>query len=74
MTLVEGNAEIATELSDAFDSVFLGFVITPDNGEFLRLGLIFASAIMLILIGSMFLRYRNIKKDMLVIEQLAEEE
>lgn len=74
ITLVEGNSEIAAELSDAFDSIFLGFVITPDNSEFLRLGLIFSAVIMLTLLGSMFLRYQNLKKDMLVIEQLAEEE
>ncbi len=74
VTLVEGNPAISAELSDAFDSVFLGFVITPDNGEYLRLGLLFSLVIMLALLASMFLRYQNIKKDMLVIEQLAEEE
>lgn len=73
VTAVQGESDIAAELSDAFDTVFLGFVITPDNGEFLRLGLIFSAVIMLTLLGSMFLRYQNLKKDLLVIEQLAEE-
>ncbi len=73
VTIVDGNPDITAELSDAFDSVFLGFVITPDNSEFLYLGLAFSAIIILALIGSMALRYQNIKKDMLVIEQLAEE-
>ena len=73
VTMVDGNPDITAELSDAFDSVFLGFVITPDNSEFLYLGLAFSAIIMLILIGSMALRYQNIKKDLRVIEQLAED-
>lgn len=73
VTIVEGNPNITAELSDAFDSVFLGFVITPDNSEFLYLGLAFSAIIILALIGSMALRYQNIKKDLLVVEQLAEE-
>ena len=73
VTIVDGNPDITAELSDAFDSVFLGFVITPDNSEFLYLGLAFSAIIILTLIGSMALRYQNIKKDMLVVEQLAEE-
>lgn len=74
VTAVQGSVDVAAELSDAFDTVFLGFVITPDNGEYLRLGLIFSAGIMLVLLGSMFLRYQNLKKDLLVIEQLAEDE
>ncbi len=72
ITVVEGDGVVAAELSDAFDSIFLGFVITPDNGEYLLLGLIFSAVIMLALVGSMFLRYQNFKKDLLVLEQLAE--
>ncbi|MEM9952329.1 MAG: hypothetical protein AAF846_12040 [Chloroflexota bacterium] len=74
VTVVEGNTDIAAELSDAFDSVFLGFVITPDNVEFLYLGLAFSVGIMLALIGSMWLRHQNLKKDMQVLEQLEADE
>lgn len=72
ITLVEGDGVIAAELSDAFDSIFLGFVITPDNGEYLLLGLLFSAGIMLALIASMVLRHQNLKKDIQVLEQLAE--
>ncbi|GAB5493984.1 MAG: hypothetical protein Phog2KO_41990 [Phototrophicaceae bacterium] len=72
-TIVQGNSAITAELSDAFDSVFLGFVITPDNIEYLYLGLAFSAAIILVLLGSMVLRYQNIKKDLLILEHLEDE-
>jgi hypothetical protein len=72
VTLVDGDSSIAPELSNAFDTVFLGFVITPNNSEYLYLGLAFASSIMLILVGSMWLRYRSLQKDLQTLEQLAE--
>jgi hypothetical protein len=72
VTVLEGNPSLATELSNAFDTVFLGFVITPNNSEYLYLGLGFAGGIMLILIASIWLRYRNLHKDLQMIEQLSE--
>lgn len=74
VTLVEGNGELAADLSNAFDSVFLGFVITPDNIEFLYLGLLFSGGTLLALLGSMFLRYQNIRKDRRVLAQLEAED
>jgi hypothetical protein len=72
VTLVDGDTSVASTLSNAFDTVFLGFVITPNNGEFLYLGLAFSAVIMLMLLGSMWLRYRNVLKDIELVEQLAE--
>lgn len=73
VTLVDGNLDSIAQLSNDFDSVFLGFVITPDNSEFLYLGSAFSAVIMLALLGSMVLRHRNLQKDLQMIEQLAEE-
>lgn len=73
VTLVQGDLSPITSLSNAFDTVFLGFVITPDNSQYLYLGLTFASVIMLALLGSMWFRYRNLQKDMALVEQLKEE-
>ena len=73
VTMLRGSNDITSTLSNAFDTVFLGFVILPNNSEYLYLGLTFAAVIMLVLIGSMWLRYRNILKDMELVEQLAEE-
>lgn len=73
VTAVEGDQEHVALLSDAFDSVFLGFVITPDNRQYLYLGLAFAAAIMLILLGSMVWRYRNLQADLRLIDHLADD-
>jgi hypothetical protein len=70
VTVLEGDASLAPALSNAFDTVFLGFVITPNNSEYLYLGLTFAGAIMLLLVGSIWLRYRSLQKDLQTIEQL----
>jgi hypothetical protein len=73
-TIVEGNADIAAELGEAFNSVFLGFFITPDNSQYLFLALTMVAIIFTVLIGSMWLRYRNVQKDMALVEELAEKE
>jgi len=74
VTMVDGDTSSITTLANAFDTVFLGFVITPDNSEYLYLGLTFASVIMLALLGSMWLRYKNVQKDMALLEELRDEE
>lgn len=73
VTLLQGDATLAPSLSNAFDTAFLGFVITPNNAEYLYLGLAFSAGIMLILLGSIWLRQQNLKKDLETIEQLAKE-
>lgn len=70
VTMVRGDASLAPVLSNAFDTVFLGFVITPENTEYLLLGLGFTGGILLLLLGSMWLRYRNLQKDLQTLEQL----
>lgn len=72
VTIVDGADDNAAKLSNAFDTVFLGFAITPDNAYYLYLGLTFSAVIMLMLLGSMWLRYQNVLKDMALVEQLAE--
>ncbi|NDJ60749.1 MAG: heme exporter protein CcmD [Chloroflexi bacterium] len=48
--------------------------VTPENAAYLLFGLGVTFAILAILIGSMVLRYRNLRKDMEVIEQLREDD
>ncbi len=42
----------------------------PATGDYLILGLIVVFAILLLLIGSMVIRYRNLQQDEQLIEQL----
>lgn len=73
-TLVTGEAVDSAQLADGFFTVFEGFFTTPDNSEFLLLGLAFFAIAMGGLLVSFWLRYRGARKDMAVVEQLAEEE
>lgn len=46
---------------------------TAETTAYLILGLIVAFSWLTLFIGSMVLRYRNLKKDMALIEQLADD-
>jgi hypothetical protein len=45
----------------------------PDTEFYLSLGLAVSALIMLLLIGSMVVRYQNLRQDMRVIQQLDDE-
>jgi hypothetical protein len=47
---------------------------SPDTFGYLILGLAVVSTIVLLFIGSMVVRYRNLQKDLRLIEQLRDEE
>lgn len=70
---IVGETAGAEDIAQAFDSVFLGFFITPNNDEFLYLGLAVSLGIFVLLIGSFVWRYRNAQKDLQLVEQLAED-
>ncbi len=46
---------------------------TPDTVAYLVLGLVVASGIFLAFVGSMIARYRNLQKDIQLLEQLDDE-
>jgi len=74
-SLVRGDSNLdATQAVDGYFTVFEGFFTTPDNSEFLLLGLAFFTIAMGGLMISFWLRYRGARKDMALVEQLAEEE
>ena len=73
VTLQQGETADIAELSDAFNTVFLGFFVTVDTITYLYLGLAVVFGLFIFLIGSIFLRYRNLQKDVVVIQQLASE-
>lgn len=73
MQVVGGDTSGAENIAQAFDIVFLGFFITPNNDEFLYLGLAISLGIFALLIASFVWRYRNAQRDLELIEQLAED-
>jgi hypothetical protein len=73
-TISTGEINTTARLSEAMETVFLGFFITPDNSNYLYLGLTAVVIIYIALIGSMWVRYRNVQKDMALVEELSAKE
>lgn len=73
VTIATGEAQAVTDLTNAFNTAFLGFFVTPENNEFLYLGLAGTAIVFLLLVVSIWLRYRNAQRDMQLIEQLQAE-
>jgi hypothetical protein len=58
------------ELANAFNTIHLGFFTTPDNSNYLWLGVIATFAILGFLVISLYWRWRSIRQDMALLEQL----
>lgn len=72
--IVTGGLDERGALTNALNTTFLGFFLTPENQEYLYLGLISVAAIMLVLVGSFYMRYRGAQKDAETLAQLAEDD
>lgn len=58
------------ELANAFNTLHLGFFTTPDNRNYLILGLVVSIGTLVILVMSMFWRWRGIQQDMALLQEL----
>jgi hypothetical protein len=68
-----GEGETINAVSRSLYTMLFGFFITPDNSGYLWLGLAVSLGTILVLIASIYLRYRNAEKDLLMIENLEAE-
>ncbi len=68
------DTDALADIANAFEIFFLGFFYSPDNLEFLLLGLAFTIACVVALLGSMYLRHRNAQKEFELVEQLTEQD
>jgi hypothetical protein len=68
---VTGAHSSAAALADAFNTVFLGFFITPANQDYLNLGMAAVVIVFAVLIGSMWARYQSLKKDLQMVDQMS---
>ena len=59
-------------LADAWNRTLLGFFITPDNSLYLALAVAVVFVILGVLLGSLFWRERNLRKDLALLEALRE--
>lgn len=68
-----GEGETINAVSRSLYTMLFGFFITPDNSGYLWLGLAVSLGTILVLIASIFMRYRNAAKDLQTIENLEAE-
>lgn len=74
IALQEGEIGELAALADAWNRTLLGFFVTPDNSDYLALGLIVVFVIMGTLLFSFVWRSRGIQKDLALIEALERED
>lgn len=73
--VVENGAENLIQTANKiFFTTFFGWFVTPYNDEYLVLGLVAVAVIMGALLASMGLRYRNLRKDLAVVQTLRSNE
>lgn len=74
LAIAAGDVDNLPELANAYHTSLLGFFVTPDNSDFLRLGLAAVFGILSILLFSFFWRGRNVQKELALVQELAREE
>lgn len=74
IAIERGDGHLLDGINKQFLTVFLGFFLTPNNDQYLLLGVAAAVILMGGLIVSFFLRQRNLEKDLALIQQLRDED
>lgn len=74
LAIAEGDVDNLPELANAYHTSLLGFFVTPDNSDFLRLGLAALFGILGVLLFSFFWRGRNVQKELALVQELARED
>ena len=74
LALTVGKIDYLPLLADAYTTTLLGFFVTPDNTRYLMLGLAATAIVLFGLIFSFGWRARNLRKDLELIDELAQAE
>ncbi|MCY3834518.1 MAG: hypothetical protein OXG85_16010 [Chloroflexi bacterium] len=74
VALQMGEAGDLAALAEAYNRTLLGFFITPDNSQYLALGLAVVFVILAALVGSLYWREKNVQKDLALLRELARED
>ena len=74
LAIAEGDADSLPELANAYHTSLLGFFVTPDNSNFLWLGLAAVFGILGILLFSFVWRERHLQKELAFIQELARDD
>ncbi|GEM_PF-646920 len=73
VVIENGDEDLINTANKVFFTVFFGWFVTPYNDPYLYLALSAVAIIMIALIASIILRYRNLRKDLALIERLKQE-
>jgi len=73
VVIERGDGETLDTVNKALFTALFGFFVTPDNDEYLLLGIVVAAGLVIGLILSMVVRYRNLQKDERLIQQLKQD-
>ena len=74
LAIAEGDADSLPELASAYHTSLLGFFVTPDNSNFLWLGLAAVFGILGSLLFSFVWRERHLQKELAFIQELARDD
>lgn len=74
LAIAEGDADSLPELANAYHTSLLGFFVTPDNSNFLWLGLAAVFGILGSLLFSFVWRERHLQKELAFIQELARDD
>ena len=74
LAIAEGDVDSLLELANAYHTGVLGFFVTPDNSNFLWLGLAAVFGILGILLFSFVWRERHLQQELALIQELARED
>ena len=74
VALQQGEQGDLAVLADAYNRTLLGFFITPDNSHYLALALAAVFVILGTLVGSLYWRERGLRKELAMLEALAQAE
>ncbi len=68
-----GDGATLETVNRALFTVLFGFFVTPENTEYLWLGLVASFFLIVVLIGSIYIRHQNAEKDLQMIESLQDD-
>lgn len=74
VVIENGDGETLDSVNKAFFTVLFGFFVTPQNDNYLTLGVIAVVGLLALMVGSMVARNQSLNNDLALIQQLQEDE
>lgn len=69
-----GDGSLIDGINQDFFTTLFGFFVTPENSNFLYLGLGVTGGLLLLLVGSIWMRHQSVQRDLKLIQQLQDDD